>query len=68
MVLDKGPYVSIVSDVCNRCQHFTGTWGVRKCDAFKDIPLPIWEGDNDHTKPYPGDHGIQFEPVASLVK
>ena len=33
------------------------------CDAFPDgIPDEIiWEGA-DHHKPYPGDHGIQFEP------
>ena len=32
------------------------------CKAFPDgIPYEITYGDNDHTKPYPGDHGIQFE-------
>lgn len=32
------------------------------CTAFPDgIPDEIWRGDDDHTKPYPGDKGIQFE-------
>jgi len=34
------------------------------CAAFpKDPkPLPIVSGEFDHTAPFPGDHGIQFEP------
>jgi len=33
-----------------------------KCDAFKNgIPFEIIAGEYDHTKPYKGDHGIQFE-------
>lgn len=32
------------------------------CEAFPDgIPDEIAYGDNTHTSPYPGDHGIQFE-------
>jgi len=36
------------------------------CDAFPDypgIPNEIGWGDNLHTEPYTGDHGIQFEPL-----
>ena len=32
------------------------------CDAFPDgIPSVIFSGSVDHTKLYPGDHGIQFK-------
>lgn len=36
------------------------------CDAFPGgIPEEITRGRNQHMKPYPGDHGIQFEPNGS---
>lgn len=32
------------------------------CDAFPEgIPAEIKSNEFDHTKPYEGDHGIQFE-------
>ena len=56
------------------CKHFRG---VREdadrselsdrviCAAFPDgIPPEIAYGDNPHTEPVPGDHGIRFEPGA----
>lgn len=52
-----------ISPVCSRCKHLR-SFGGRTCAAFPDgIPSVIWRGDNDHRKPHPGDHGIQFEPV-----
>ena len=33
------------------------------CDAFtKAIPEAIIFSEHDHREPFPGDHGIQFEP------
>lgn len=47
------------SPVCSFCKHVLGT---KKCKAFpQGIPAEIWEGENRHTSPYPGDNGIQFE-------
>ena len=53
-----------------RCRHFTGVSqpdGTELservvCAAFPDgIPDAIAYKGNLHTRPYPGDHGIQFE-------
>jgi hypothetical protein len=46
---------------CAYCRHNRddGT-----CNAYPaGIPLPISGGDIAHTRPLPGDNGIQFDPV-----
>ncbi|WP_410507425.1 hypothetical protein RSJ42_11460 [Methanosarcina hadiensis] len=54
----------IYSPVCTFCAHHHRGRKDHTCTAFSDtIPDEIWRGDNDHKKPYPGDHGIQFEHV-----
>ena len=55
-----GHEVNQFSPVCTYCNQ---AMGFRSCDAFGKgrIPLPIWEGQNDHTRPYPGDNGTRFE-------
>jgi len=60
ITIDAGHEVTLYSPVCTYCKHATG---FRSCEAFgeKGIPLPIWDGENDHTEPYPGDNGIRFE-------
>ena len=51
-----------------RCVHLTGVQGEDEfnqrivCKAFPNgIPDEIAYGDNPHTSPFPGDHGIQYE-------
>ncbi len=58
----------IYSRICLPCKHFHretySETGKKTCKAFPDgIPSVIWKGNNDHKKPYPRDHGIQFEPI-----
>lgn len=45
---------------CYKCKHNTNH-GV--CNAFNYIPDDIWYGKVSHRTPYPGDNGIQFEPM-----
>lgn len=53
---------STYSRVCSLCAHWTpGPGGWWRCDAFDRIPDDIWEGKNDHRRPYPGDRGALFE-------
>jgi len=51
---------------CLKCKHYTGskTMDGFVCRAFRaGIPEPILNATHNHTKPYPGDHGVQFEPL-----
>lgn len=57
-----------------KCRHFEGVRWMgdeesterNVCKAFpKGIPAAIAYDGNPHTEPYPGDHGVQFEPERS---
>lgn len=46
---------------CIDCRHYRRHL---KCAAFPErIPDEILEGEHDHREPYPGDNGIQYEPL-----
>ena len=49
---------------CYYCKHYIISEDIiPKCKAFPDgIPLEIFREEIDHTQPYEGDNGIQFEP------
>lgn len=55
---------------CMRCEHYhvypkmKDGIPIPHCDAFPErIPPEIFAEEVSHDKPYPGDHGIQYEPV-----
>jgi hypothetical protein len=61
----ENPLSTQLSDMiwsqCVYCRHLTAG---RKCAAFPDgIPDEIEYNWVDHREPYPGDHGIRFEPL-----
>ena len=64
-----------IGEQCSRCRHLIGIVTAPPkdqmegesrivCDAFpkRGIPARILADRFDHRRPYPGDHGIRFEP------
>jgi hypothetical protein len=51
------------SPICRGCRHRI-EYDHLSCAAFPDrIPEEVWNGMRDHNTPYPGDHGVRFEPM-----
>jgi hypothetical protein len=63
----RGRPAMINTSDCHYCVHAEiGKDGSAACSAFPGgIPEPILRGDVKHDQPYPGDHGILFEPVVA---
>jgi len=59
-----------MSPQCFHCKHLDETGRGWKCPAFpEDIPdQMILFNKHDHRKPYPGDHGVRFEPSERFLK
>lgn len=56
--------IRLVEKLCDLCKHRHQGSQPPACAAYPDrIPLPIRLMQVDHRQPYPGDHGIRFEPV-----
>lgn len=57
--------MTIGTCLCFECEYFIDKYrGGYNCKAFKEgIPSDIIFGEVDHTKPYPGDNGLQFKEV-----
>ena len=61
---EDGQELPVYSPVCTTCRHFDHASLGRTCAAFPNgIPVVIWRGDNTHRRPYPGDNGLQYEPM-----
>jgi hypothetical protein len=56
--------ISFTEKLCDLCKHRHPATHPPTCAAYPDrIPLKILLMEVDHRQPYPGDHGIRFEPV-----
>ena len=57
---------------CMACKHVRKDKPGFTCEAYpeimNDIPDAILEGEADHRQPYPGDHGILWEPRSPGIK
>jgi hypothetical protein len=51
---------------CGNCKHINSHTLWTTCAAFPEgIPGLFANGEELHDKPWPGDHGIRYEPIAA---
>lgn len=50
----------IIVTPCFHCKYFVSGSICKAFGPTTPIPVEIWIGTNDHTKPVVGDNGIQF--------
>lgn len=57
--------MTITMPQCAFCQYLhRNDKTANTCTAFPDgIPVEIFINEADHRNPYPGDHGVRFDPV-----
>jgi len=60
IIIDEETRIHDIPIECLSCKHNTD---IGVCKAFEYIPDDIWYGKVLHRTQYPGDNGIQFEPI-----
>lgn len=56
-------FPGVIPMQCARCRHFRRDLPGATCAAFPEgIPRVILLNEHDHRAPYPGDHGVRWEP------
>jgi hypothetical protein len=61
----SGKLSDYIFSQCLFCKHWQPG---AKCSAFHGgIPADILRNWHDHHQPYPGDHGILFEPLEGIT-
>lgn len=51
----------VKSPQCDTCWHLIESMGPKTCAAYPEgIPQDIFKGEIEHSRPLPGDNGIQY--------
>jgi len=62
MIDDSELKIPLYSDICTGCKHLINARR-RECEAFKEIPMKVWMGEDPHTSPLPEqENDIVYQP------